>query len=350
MKVPVSSMVDKIQSFIHPEYYFIMWLVLVAGYLFYKVFLKQITSKRHNNLKDRFRTTAFLLLASTVFSIINWIFISFTEDDLLVNSLVLKLYALFLFLTLTVSAVTFVKQAQILAYLYLFFMNMRVGIPRLIANLFTFVFSLVVVIYLLSEVFLINLTAMVATSAVFSIVLGLALQDTLGNLFSGVALQIGNPFTIGDWVEVQNGGSKWVGQVQEITWRATFISTFANELIMIPNKIMAQSQILIYSNNIKQVSHSQVFRFDFGVDIEKIKTLFVEALKQNPDLVQDPGPKVLVTEITESWVTIKVFYSLEDFSRKFSIGDSVISAILEALNREKIPLANNKITYTSYSS
>lgn len=346
MKIPVSSVVEKSQSFLHPEYYFIFAVVLILSFLFYKIFLKQITNKRHGNLRTRFRGTLIFLIIATVFSCLNWLFITFFPDDVLDNSLIQKLYALFLITTLFVSAITFVKLAQILAYLYLFYMNMSVGIPRLIANLFTFVLSLMVLIYLLSEVLSINLTAMVATSAVFSIVLGLALQDTLGNLFSGVAMQLGNPFSIGDWIEIQNGSNKWIGQVQEITWRATFITNFMNEWVMIPNKVMTQSQITIYSSNVKQVRHVQTFRFEYGVDIEKVKSLIQHATLQVQDVVHDPAPRALTIETTESWVTIKVFYSLHDFARKYLAGDLVVEQVLKALKKENIPLANSKIAYS----
>lgn len=346
MKIPVSSVVEKTQNFIHPEYYFIFAVVLGLGFLFYKVFLKQISQKRHGNLKTRFRTTLVYLILGSVFSCTNWLIVTFSPEDVLESSLLLKFYALFLISTLLVSAIAFVKLSQILAYLYLFFMNMRVGIPRLIANLFTFVLSLLVLIYLLSEVLEINLTAMIATSAVFSIVLGLALQDTLGNLFSGVAMQFGNPFSIGDWVEIQNGSNKWLGQVQEITWRATFITNFMNEWVMIPNKVMTQSQITIFSNNANQVRHVQTFRFEYGVDIEKAKKIIHDATLEVSDVVRNPAPRPLVIETTESWVTIKLFYSLHDFARKYIASDLVVEHILRALKKENIPLANSKIAYT----
>ncbi len=141
---------------------------------------------------------------------------------------------------------------------------MSQGIPRLIANLFSFVFSIFIVSFIGSEVFSIHITAMLATSAVFSLVLGLALQDTLGNLFSGVAMQIGQPFKIGDWVEINYENKKWLGQIQEITWRSTFLTTFSDETVMIPNKTIAQSQITIFSDQQKPNRESATFRIEYN--------------------------------------------------------------------------------------
>lgn len=342
MKFITSPVVEKMQSFLHPEFVIFFWLLLLMGFIFYKFFLKQISQKRHRNLRERFRTTVFFLLATSLGVATNWGLTVSALEESFQTSFLLKMFGVFVFVVLLLAAISFVKLAQILAYLYLFFMNMSVGVPRLIANLFTFILSLLVSIYLLSEIFSINLTTMIATSAAFSIILGLALQDTLGNLFSGVAMQIGNPFSIGDWVEIQNGTSKWVGQIQEITWRATFITTFSNEWIMIPNKIMTQSQILIFSNNLKQVRQSHTFRFELSASLEKIKTLMLRALEENVDVLKDPEPRVLLIEVAESWLTVKVFYSLEDFSRKYSIGDHIMNSILVELRKENISLASHK--------
>lgn len=350
MKLTLVDQIERIQAFIRIEYSLILWVSWIAGLVFYKLYLKQISEKRHDSQKIRFRNTAVFLLAGTVLIVLDWILETYSGFEFLNASFATKAYSLFLVVTLTLMTIAFIRLAQIYAYLYLFFMNMKVGVPRLLANIFTFGFSLIVLIYLLSEIFSVNLPTMIATSAVFSIVLGLALQDTLGNLFSGVAIQIGNPFSIGDWVEIQNGSNRWTGQIQEITWRATFILTFSNEWIMLPNKVVAQSQILIYSNNVKAVRHSQTFRFDYGVDTEHIKELLQGIMMKIPDLVADPAPRALITETAESWVTIKVFYSVEDFSRKYSIGDRVMTEILATLKQERISLATPKITYLTNGS
>ncbi len=59
-------------------------------------------------------------------------------------------------------------------------------------------------------------------------------------------------------------------------------------------------------------------------------------------MLSDPSPRVLVVENTESWITMKVFYSIGDFSLKYRIGDQVISGVIEKLNLEKISMATKK--------
>jgi small-conductance mechanosensitive channel len=194
-----------------------------------------------------------------------------------------------------------------------------------------------------SSVFEIHLSALLATSAVFSLVLGLALQDTLGNLFSGVALQIESPFKIGDWIEVHGGDEKWLGQVQEITWRATFLLSFSDELMMIPNRTISQSQIIIISQGSKNIRLNQIFRFSYETSIEKAKNAIREGISQVDGIMTDPPIRILITETNESWVTIKVFYSLIDFSTRYRTGDVIITKILESIRKNGLKLQSHKM-------
>ena len=82
-----------------------------------------------------------------------------------------------------------------------------------------------------------------ATTAVGAVVIGLALQDTLGNLFAGLAIQIEKPFRVGDWVTI--GGQD--GMVSEITWRATKMRTKAGNFVVVPNSVLAKDTIPNYS-------------------------------------------------------------------------------------------------------
>ncbi len=95
--------------------------------------------------------------------------------------------------------------------------------------------ALVVAIVLRSE-FKVDVEPLIASGAVVTIVLGLALQETLGNIFGGLTLQLERPFEPGDWVRVANN----IGQVLGIGWRSTTVVTLANERLEIPNAMIAK--------------------------------------------------------------------------------------------------------------
>ena len=84
---------------------------------------------------------------------------------------------------------------------------------------------------------------LLTTSAVGAVVVGFALQDTLGNLFAGLAIQIEKPFRVGQWIQI----SGREGQVQQITWRATKLRTKDGEFLMVPNSVISKEPVLNYS-------------------------------------------------------------------------------------------------------
>ena len=332
--------IEKIEYFIQFESFVVLTVTLLLAWIFYKLFLSKITAKRHASLRYRFIRTSFYLSISIVLALFHWGVVNATWTDyyyLKIANYVGLVSFLFLITVL-------IRLAQIYVYLYLFLASMGQGVPRLIANLFTLIFSTFIVSWIAADVFGFNLATVLATSAVFTIVLGLALQDTLGNLFSGVALQIERPFQLGDWVEVHNGSEKWVGQINEITWRATSLIGFSDELIVIPNKTIAQSQLMIFSQNNKPARFSQQFRFNFDVDVLKAKSAILEGLKSIPEVLSDPEPRVLLMEVTESWVSVKVFYSIADYGRKFRIGDMVIAYVLQSIKSKNLALATNALS------
>ena len=334
--------VEKIQHLIQFEFISIYWIQLLIAFIFYKVILKKISEKRHTNLRIRFWRTSTYLLITTILATAHWIMFENAFHSTSEYYLV-KIAGYLSFFALITGVISFIKMAQIYAYLYLFFMNMSVGVPRLIANIFTLVFSLAIISLLATEIFAFQMGAVLATSAVFSLVLGLALQDTLGNLFSGVALQIDRPFQIGDWVEIHVASEKLSGQVQEINWRATTLLSFADEFILIPNRLIAQGQLLNFSNLQKPARLNQVFRFQFNESIDKAKTALLEGVSNIPDILKEPAPRTLITEVTESWITVKIFYSLKDYGTRYRTGDLVITRILERVRFHHLNLATSSL-------
>lgn len=326
---------QKIEALIPLEPFVVAWAGLLASWAFYRFFLREISAKRHASMRGRFRRlTLTLLLASTVagsyWSLKEW---ANPETAWARLGVYLALAALVL------GALVVIWLAQVLLYLHLFFANIRTGVPRLVANLFTLVFGTLVAGWIASHVFDVRFAPILATSAIFSIILGLALQDTLGNLFSGVGLQLDKPYGIGDWVEIHSGSQKWTGQIQEITWRATLLLGFGDELISIPNKTMAQSQVLIFTHPQRPPRKSQAFRLPFDAPVDRARQALLQSVDEIPGILRDPAPSVLVTELAESWVTLKLFYSVEDFGAQYRVGDLVLTRALDSLRAAGLPLA-----------
>ncbi|MGF6178700.1 cyclic nucleotide-binding domain-containing protein [Ensifer sp. 4252] len=115
---------------------------------------------------------------------------------------------------------------------------------RLIQDLLIAVVYLSTALSIMAFVFGVPIGTLLATSGVVAIILGLALQNTLSDVFSGIALTIGRPYVLGEWILLADGTE---GRVVASNWRATCILTSANNLIVLPNSVLAKLGLTNFS-------------------------------------------------------------------------------------------------------
>lgn len=337
---------DQVGALVRLETAAVIVILAVASWVFYKIFLKAVSEERHKLFRYYFRNlTGHVSWGLVLFGLYQ--FIEWLSDLTEWQASVLPYVGL---LVIIWGCIVFVKSLRIMASEYLFLSSMHAGVPLLLVNIFTLVLSLVVLGWLLTTLFGVNLTHLLATSAVLSIVLGLALQDTLGNLFAGIALQFDKPFELGDWIEVKNGSEKIAGQVQEISWRATLLLAITDELITIPNRTLAQWQIANFSARQRPFIRSQVFRLRHDCSIPLAKETLYAAMGEIPGILVDPSPVVIITETTESWITLKAVYYLNDYGGQYGIADKFTQTALRALSDAGISLATPRLTVDQRSS
>lgn len=97
-------------------------------------------------------------------------------------------------------------------------------------------------VYAMSEE---TITGLITASGVFGVAMGLALQSTLADLFSGIALNLQRPFRVGDWIQVDSG---ILGEVTEMDWRATHLRTPQGDTAVLPNGKLAAAQVTNFSS------------------------------------------------------------------------------------------------------
>jgi small-conductance mechanosensitive channel len=331
---------DKIDSLMQLEPILMTLGLILTAMVIYKIFLRGVSEERHRNLKNLFKNLSMHVLFGTSTFAAYYLIYRFNPD----NSETLVRVASYVGLISLISWTTvFVKTCRILLFEYLFISHMRVGVPLLLVNLFSLLLTVFLGGWLLTELFNVKLGPLLATSAIFSVVLGLALQDTLGNLFSGVAMTFDKPYEIGDWIEITLNGQKWVGQVQEISWRATVLLGISDESISVPNRLMGQTQISNFSTKARPIWRSQLFRVAHGSSIPDVKRVLSEAASRVKSILKTPAPYPYVWESNESFITFKVVYCITDYGRQFLIGDEVISAGNEALQKAGFELAPSRI-------
>ncbi len=108
---------------------------------------------------------------------------------------------------------------------------------RLLQDLMVAVVYIGIALSILAFVFDAPIGTLVATSGVVAVIFGLALQNTLGDVFSGIALTLGRPFVIGDWIQLADGTE---GRVVENNWRSTQLLTGAHNVVVLPNSVLAK--------------------------------------------------------------------------------------------------------------
>lgn len=314
----------------------------VAAWLVYKILLKKASPERHRNLITLFQNLLWhFAIGLTLYGFYELLIRSHVEFQ--IAEYLLPYIG---FLAITWGCIVFIKISRIIAFEYLFLGSMETGIPLLLVNVFTLVLSLIAGGWILTAIFNVNLTSILATSAILSIVLGMALQDTLGNLFAGIALQFDKPFELGDWIEVRNGADRIAGQVHEVSWRATVLYAVTDELITIPNRSMGQWQISNFSARERPFIRSHFFRIPFDSDIERAKATLIVAAHEVPGILRNPAPVVVATEATDSWISLKAIYSISDYGLQFGIADRFLEKALNALSENGIALAISQILVT----
>ncbi len=331
---------QQVAASVRLEVVLVLLSVAFGVWVFYKLFLRNISYDRHKTFKQHFRNLwnhlAVGLLFFGIYEFIALIDVKAVWAD--------KAQLYIGLLTIFSGLVIFIKILRIIAFEYLFLTSKKAGVPLLLVNIFTLIASLLLTGWVLTAVFQIDLAPLLATSAAVSIVLGLALQDTLGNLFSAVALQFDKPFDLGDWIEVKNGSEKIVGQVKEISWRSTSLLAITDEIIVLPNRILSQSQISNFAGRERAFVRSHVFRIPHGQPIADAKAALLSATDYIAGIVTDPAPVVIITETTESWITLKVVYNISDYGAQFGIADRYLSQAVEKLREAGIQLATPRLT------
>lgn len=181
-----------------------------------------------------------------------------------------------------------------------------------------------------------DLSTIFAGSTIVGVVLGLALQDTLGNLFAGLAMQADQPFQIGDIINVQN---KAIGVVESISWRGVKIRTFQNSIILVSNSIISKEFIEVAPKD-DLVSRNVFFHTRYSHSPAKTIQLIREIVRQVDNVSPKIRPIVRIRNLGENGIDWEVKYWLIDYSL-FNDTDALIrQRIWYAFEREEIQFAH----------
>lgn len=207
----------------------------------------------------------------------------------------------------------------------------HVAVPRILRDIVIVVVYVVTIFVVLGRHGL-DLSSLLATSAVLTAVVGFALQDLLGSIASGLALQIERPFAVGDWVQFDDQE----GRVLEMNWRSTKILTRHSDVVVIPNNVITRQAVINFTS--PDPVHRQ--RIEIGLRYDtppnRAKQSLLRALRGVAGVLAEPPPLVQLRRFGDSAVEYRVFFYIDDYAQRDAILDEVGTRIWYQLERDEL--------------
>jgi small-conductance mechanosensitive channel len=178
----------------------------------------------------------------------------------------------------------------------------------------------------------VDIGALMTTSAILSVVVGLALQESLSNVFAGIMLTIDRPFKAGDWVEVD--GKE--GKVLDANWRSTRILTRDDDIIYVPNSTMAKGNIVNLTDPTPEHLCKRRIGIEYAAPPNKVRNVLVDVMSHVDGVLSTPAPDVFLVDFADSAITYELRYWIIEYDRRVKIDAEIMRAVWYRLKREGI--------------
>lgn len=211
--------------------------------------------------------------------------------------------------------------------------------PRVVSDVVTSVIAFIAIMHASSQLG-VELSGVIATSAVLTAVVGLALQDTLGNALGGLALQLDSSIRVGDRIRLGDVA----GRVSQIHWRYTAIETATWDTVIVPNSVVMRSQVTVIARRSGQpemIRRTIYFAVDYRHAPGDVVQVIERALtaQRLPNVATSPAPSCFAVDLEGGQTRYAVRYMLTDLSADDTTDSLVRNFIFYALTRARIGLA-----------
>lgn len=275
--------------------------------------------------KKRARQPFLFILLSILFGVVA----AAVPDNTHANTVFTFLYTLFLLASCGKSLV-------ILAVDVIFSRRKHQQAPRIFRDLTqALVYVIIVMISLRAQG--VEPGSLLTTSALLTAVIGLALQDVLGNMVSGLALQMQRPFRVGDWIQFDTD-PRQIGQVTEVNWRATTLMTNDLVEVIVPNGVLAKAPVRNYtapSNISRRVVSVQGA---YNAPPERTHRVILEALEGVSGVLKDPAPYVQTRNFADSGIEYAICFFISDFEWRERTDGYVRDRVWYAMRRAELDI------------
>jgi MscS family membrane protein len=311
-------------------------MLRIGVYIVEKVILK-LTVKTKTNLDDLIIEKSSKPLTLIVFLIgvkiaidkLPWADAAIKTSNTILNTLmaIIALYLIYVIFNLSFSRVI-KKVARKTKSTH------NEGLLQLTKSTLKVILVLAGIIYIL-RIWGIEIGPLLTGIGIGGIAIAFALQSSLGNVFGGVSIILDKSINVGDLVNLSDGTT---GKIERIGIRSTRVKTFDNEIVIVPNSKLADSNI----KNIAQPEPKSRVVIPFGVaygsDIEKVKKIVMKEIKSVENFTEEPEPAVKFLEMGDSSLNFKAFFFVNSYEQRFNAIDEANTKIYNALNKNKIEI------------
>ncbi len=187
------------------------------------------------------------------------------------------------------------------------------AIPNLVRTFIAIIIYMLFLFAIIAFVFDEPITSLLATSGVFAMIIGLAIQMNIANIFSGIAVNAERPFRIGDWIQIADLEE---AKVVNVNWRSTRLQTRDGNIISVPNNFASESCIVnynypddFYKNNIEITVNKEV-------NEEQFKELIINAITNSEGVSEDPRPKIVFKTFNDNELVFAAYFWMSNYDEK----------------------------------
>ncbi len=216
--------------------------------------------------------------------------------------------------------------------------------PELLRQLVSLLVFGVLLGLLFKVVLSVSLPALLTTSAIITAVIGLALQETLGNLFSGIALAMERTVQVGDMIRAGEA----IGLVEQLSWRAIKVRTMEGNSLLIPNTVASRDRLEVFRRGSVPMARTMTVGLEYELAPARARAALEAAARDVPGVAALPAPASYLHRFQDYAVEYELRYWLEDYAHYLDIDSRVRERVWYRLEREAIPIAYPLIRQLQY--
>jgi MscS family membrane protein len=213
-------------------------------------------------------------------------------------------------------------------------LNVEESLTNITHTILKIIFIVLALLYIL-ELWGVQIGPFLAGIGIAGLAIALALQPVLANIFSGISIILDKSVRVGDLVNLESGTS---GKILKIGLRSTKVKTFDNELVIVPNSKLAESNI--HNVALPEPKTRVIINFGvaYGSNIKKVKSVVMKEIKSLKFFINNPEPVIRFLEMADSSLNFKAYFYVNSFENRIDSVDEATTKIYNALNNAKITI------------